>query len=160
MRSTLRVALALALAAPALVACAHAIDVGGTPALKVSDQNVLAAYAGAWEGRTFRNGSDAGVRWTLTQAADDDGSLTGMLTFDGEPIPPAPAKTVQIRGTAVTLLVGPYFSPITRDSVVTRAEGQIRGTQLSGTFESRSLATGKRTSGRFTATRMQRTARY
>ncbi len=153
MRSTMTVALALWLAA-----CARGIDVASAPALRVSDKNVLAAYVGAWEGRTFRAPSDSGVPWMLTQTAEDDGALTGMLTFTGSPLPPAPAKTVDIRGMTVTLLVGPYYSPITGDSVVTRAEGRMTGARLSGTFESRSLATGKRSSGRFVATRIQRTA--
>ena len=153
MRSRIMVVLALSLAA-----CARAIDVDDAPALRVGDPNVLSAYVGAWEGRLFRQRSDSGVPWTLTQSAGDDGALSGLLTFDGSPLPPAPAKTVEMRGTTVTLLVGPYLSPITRDSVVTRAVGSLVGTRFSGTFESRSLASGKRTSGRFIATRVQRTA--
>lgn len=149
MRTIVIASLALVLGAcrPAAV-----YDVNATPPVR-PEPRLAELYTGTWHGVSWRDGSDLAMPWTLVQRAELDGSIVGLLTFDGLTIPPADVKLVEATDSTYAALIGPYFSPTVGADVVTRVAGTTNGNRIVGTWSAHPVAGGKTTNGRFEATR-------
>jgi hypothetical protein len=91
-------------------------------------------YAGTWEGRSFRTGSDTFISWTSQMTAGPQGTLSGSLQFTGLQTPPIEMRTIELGDSTITFEIGPYQSPTANAEVITRSEGHLSGDSLWGEF--------------------------
>jgi hypothetical protein len=146
MRSSLAIALALALAA-----CARPMmNVAATPPIR-PDSDVAAALEGTWYGTV--DASDSVGAFSLTQLGSIDGTVVGRLAFSGSVIAPAEVKLVEATDSSYVALVGPYFDPALDADVIARIEGRVDGDKLQGTFYTQPIAGGRVTKGKVLAVR-------
>lgn len=91
-------------------------------------------YAGTWEGRSVRDGSDSGVSFTLQMTASAGGVLSGTLAFTGATTPPIAVRTIELTDSMLVYEIGPYESPTVHKEVITRSEARVAGDSLWGVY--------------------------
>ena len=104
---------------------------------------------GSWKAQGYDSGSSRAQPFTMTWSRSPDGSLAGVIAFDG-----GEKYNVKVVSTTDTLIVyesEPHRSPTLKSQVVTRTQARMVGDTLVGTYTAR--AGGKVLKGRFTATR-------
>ncbi len=105
---------------------------------------VARALTGAWRGRMFRAGEDAGTPFTLIRRPTADATVAGrFLFFATKDVAPTGVKLLEASHSSFVALVGPYYDPAEDAEVVTVLEGRRVGEELQGTFVTR-LARGWR----------------
>jgi hypothetical protein len=108
-----------------VVACAREAPPPANPAEQ---------YAGTWDGRSMRTGSDSGVSWTSEMTATPTGTVSGTLTFSGPDTIRIEMRTLELTDSVIVFEMGPYQSPTAKAQVITRSTGQVSGDSLWGTF--------------------------
>jgi len=91
-------------------------------------------FAGTWEGRSVRSGSDTGVNFTMQMTASTEGALSGTLAFTGVSTPPVAVRTIEMNDSMIVFEIGPYQSPTANKEVITRSEGHLAGDSLWGNY--------------------------
>lgn len=91
-------------------------------------------YAGTWEGRSVRDGSDSGASFTMQMTASAEGVLSGTLAFTGVSTPPIVVRTMELTDSMIVFEIGPYESPTVHKEVITRSEGRLAGDSLWGVY--------------------------
>lgn len=91
-------------------------------------------FAGTWEGRSVRSGSDSGVDFTMQMTAGAEGALSGTLAFTGLSTPPIAMRTIELTDSTIVFEIGPYQSPSAHKEVITRSEGHMAGDSLWGAY--------------------------
>ena len=151
----------LILAALVLTACAKGDDAPvDTSAAAIepaapSMTPVQTAYAGTWNGRSYRAGapaSDTGSKWVMVFAPVDAG-LSGTIRFEGQATD-NPIRVDEMTEAGMRMSFGPYMSPAAGNiEVSTTTDGRIAGDSLFGSFVATPTAGGNRVSGRFAGRR-------
>ncbi len=113
--------------------CLALVAVGCAKETPRAPANPAEKYAGTWDGRSVRTGSDSGVAWTLQMTAAQ-GTVSGTLAFTGTAVPPVDVRTIELSDSAIVFEMGPYQSPSAKVQVITRSTGHVSGDSLSGTF--------------------------
>jgi hypothetical protein len=148
-------------AALALAACQPrdtARDTQATDTAAVSDREPAEAMSavsdrllGTWNAQGYDAGSKRPQKFTLTWSRAPDGSLAGIIAFQG-----GVKYNVKVVSTGDSTFVyesEPHRSPTLKAQVVTRTHARLLGDSLSGTYEAKAKAGGKVLRGRFTAKR-------
>ena len=152
----------LVLATLVLTACAGGDDAADTTAVDTTAVAAPAltpaqtAFAGTWNGRSYRTGApaaDTGSKWVMTFTTSDAG-LAGTLRFDGQTTD-IPVRVDDMSDSTMRTTFGPYTSPTLGNAqVTTTTDGRIQGDSLFGTFVA-TPATGAAVNGRFSARKAQ-----
>jgi hypothetical protein len=106
---------------------------------------------GTWNAQGYDAGSKRPQKFTLTWSRAPDGSLAGIIAFQG-----GVKYNVKVVSTGDSTFVyesEPHRSPTLKAQVVTRTHARLLGDSLSGTYEAKAKAGGKVLRGRFTAKR-------
>jgi hypothetical protein len=105
---------------------------------------------GMWTAKGYDAGSSRAQPFTITWNRTPDGSLAGMIAFQGGE--KYNVKVVSTGDSTIVYESEPHQSPTLKTQVVTRTQARLVGDTLKGTYEAKGKS-GKVLRGRFVATR-------
>jgi len=117
-----------------------------SPALTAVADRLL----GSWTAKGYDAGSSRAQPFNITWSRSPDGSLAGMVAFQGGE--KYNVKMVSTGDSTFVYQSDPHQSPTLKAQVVTRTRAKLVGDTLSGTYEANPKS-GKSLKGHFTATK-------
>ena len=123
---------------------------------------LVASFAGVWEGTLYPDGSDEGAPFSLLHGVALDasrGGVIGHVAFPGrDDSVAADVRLLEASATTYVALVGPYYDAAVNAQVVTLLEARRVGDRMTGSYRVRPVAGGRCVDGHFVAMRSRRAA--